>query len=152
MIRFKYTSTPLVAAELDEVEQCLGFRFPPGFRDLYLQFNGGRPEKDRFVDDKGPCIVDSFLPIKYAIPALSTLELSFRRVKIDQSLVPDHLVPFAVDPFGNYYCFSIREQDVGAIFLVLMDKHDPQSAIEYLTPSLSSFLAELRTKDPSTKT
>ena len=78
MIDFNYTESALVAADLDEVERRFGFRFPQEFRDFYLQVNGGRPKKDRFVDDKGTCVVDKFMPIKHGKPSL-TLSTTFRK-------------------------------------------------------------------------
>jgi cell wall assembly regulator SMI1 len=149
MINFRYTESPIVAADLDEVERRFGFRFPPEFRDLYLRFNGGRPEKDRFVDDKGTCIVHEFMPIKNGKPGL-TFEHDFQQTKVAQSLLPEHLVPFAVDPGGNFYCFSTRDDEVGAIFIFRTDYFDnPKRATEYLTSSLSAFLGALTTRGTS---
>ena len=87
-----------------------------------------------------------FLPIKHGNKGL-TLEATIHRVKLDQSLLADHLVPFAVDPGGNFYCFSVREDNFGEIFLFLMDYYDnPKRSTEYLTSSLRDFLAGLTVK------
>jgi hypothetical protein len=65
MISFLNSRAPLVESDLDEVESRFGFRFPQEFRDLYLAFNGGTPEKNRFIDEKGQSIFHELLPIKF---------------------------------------------------------------------------------------
>ena len=145
MINFINSQRPLTESELGEIEQQFNFRFPKDFRELYLHFNGGRPEKSRFIDEKGPCIFHELLPIKYGNP-LNILETSIRRVKIDNALLPDHLVQFGVDPGGDYFCFSSRESDFGSIYLYHMDRRDSSRAIEYLTGSLNEFLRKLVVK------
>src|ERR1700730_4032622 len=115
MVTFKHSSAPLLASDLDQVERQFGFAFPSALRDLYLRYNGGRPDKDRFVDDSGACIVAEFLAIKHGKASL-TLEATMLRVR---HLLPDHLVPFAVDQGGNFFCFSTRESDPEAVFLLL---------------------------------
>src|SRR5258708_7250633 len=145
MITFVSTLTPLVAADLDDVEGRFGFKFPKEFRDHYLQFNGGYPEKDRFVDHAGVCIIHEFLPIRYGNADL-TLEHSVQQVKVNSSLLPAYLVQFAVDPGGDYYCFSTRENDYGAIYMFRMDGN-PQRMGEFLSTSLNEFLGKLRSRE-----
>jgi hypothetical protein len=146
MINFKYNSPPLKASDIDEVESRFGFKFPQEFRELYLQCNGGRPERDRFVDERGTCIIDEFLPIKrgkYGPP----LEDAIQHVKIDKALLPDYLVPFAIDPGGQYYCFSTRSADFGAICLYRMDgRRQGPHVIDPLAPSLTVFVGKLKSK------
>ena len=147
MIKFSNTKPAVTDADLNGVEKRFAFRFPPEFRELYLRTNGGTPDPNRFVDKKGPCIVHEFLPIKYAGTGISTVERSIQRLKVEQALLPKHLVQFAVDPGGDYYCFSIRPDEVGAIYLFHMDHyHEPERAVEYLAGSLGEFLSELKRK------
>ncbi len=147
MIRLRNAAPPIVAADLDEVENRFGFRFPQELRLLYLHYNGGRPENDRFVDDNGQCIIHDILPIKHGGRPRGTLERTIQLVKCERHLLPDYLVPFAIDPFGNYYCFSVRSEDGGGVFAFRMDRAgEPQLAIEFLAPSIGSFLDSLQRK------
>jgi len=150
MMTFKYASSQLSESDLDEVECRFGFRFPPDFRRLYLQSNGGRPDRDRFVDANGSCIVDAFLPIKYARPPLNLFEKSIEWLKLDQRLVPDHLVQFAVDPFGNLFCFSTKADEFGAIYWFRTERNRARHA-EFLSPSLDDFLGRLKAKDEDSR-
>ena len=111
-------------------------------RDFYLAANGGRPEKDRFVYSEQMCTIQEFLPIKHRRKGL-TLEANLERVK---SLLPDHLIPFAVDPGGDYFCFSTRLEEFGAIFAYRMDCHDKSKATKLLAASLTSLIGGLVTK------
>lgn len=147
MMNFKYTSNPITQNDLDDIEKRLGFKFPAELRELYLQFNGGRPERDKFVGKVGTFIVNAFLPVKYSNSHLDTIETSFQDLNIHKQLLPNFLVPFAIDPFGNYYCFSTQEQDTGAIYFVDMERHGDSSSIaECLSPSFGAFLSNLTAK------
>jgi SMI1-KNR4 cell-wall len=143
MMKFRHTEPPLRPSELEDFERTCGLTLPQEFRDLYLQYNGGQPERDRFTDSNGTCVVHEFLPIKYGPPRL-TLEATLQRVK---SLLPDNLVPFAVDPGGAFFCFSTRAGDYGQIYFCLMeDRAGVTSRAEFLAPSLTAFLASLHSK------
>ena len=148
MINFTPTGTSLAPADLDEIEQRFGFKFPQAFREHYLVHNGGSPDKNRFAGENGRFIVHDFLPMKRsALVTLDTLETTVQCLKIDQQLIPVHLVPFAVDPGGDYYCFCTRQDEEGSIYLYRMDHfREPERAAEYLAPSLGEFLSGLRKK------
>ena len=147
IIGFRYSSARVDDADIDAVEEQFGFRFPAEIRDIYKRSNGGRPVPDRYVGVGGTEIVDTFLPIKNSTATLSTMERSIQRVKISRQLLPDHLIPFAVDPFGSYFCFSLREPEFGAIYIFRMDRcEEPQRAAKFLAASISDFLSQLSTK------
>lgn len=148
MINLINASSSLSEPDLQDVQDRFGFTFPADFRELYLASNGGQPVKNRYRDEKGTCILHQFLPIKHAQPRLGSLEISIQRTKIEQLLLPEHLIPFAIDPFGNYYCFSTREVDFGAIFYVQMEGGSvSEENADFIAPSLNSLLAALRTKE-----
>jgi SMI1-KNR4 cell-wall len=147
MINFDHTSPPLVDSDLDEVELRFGFVFPKAFREHYLKHNGGHPDQHRLTDENGTYSVHDFFPIKTsAIRTLGTLEKCIQWLKIDQPILPSHLVPFANDSFDNLYCFSTREQDYGAIYWLKMEgKRKPGG--EFVAASLDDFLGKLRSKE-----
>jgi len=141
---FTHTSVQLVDADLNEVEQRFNFKFANEFREHYLKCNGGQPDKNLFADANGICIVHDFFPIKTsAIATLCTLETSVQWLKLDQPLIPTHLVPFADDPFGNLFCFSIRDKDRGAIYWLKMEGQRKADG-DFLCSSLVAFLDKLK--------
>jgi hypothetical protein len=145
MFSLKNASSPVTRTDIDEVEKRFGFKFPNDFWDLYLHFNGGQPDRNRFVDGINVYIVDEFFPIKHGIPGL-TLESNIQFIKADQ-LLPDYLIPFAINPGGDYFCFSTRENDRGSIFIYRMDfSKNPERGAIYLSSSLGEFLEKLISK------
>ena len=145
MIEFSMTSCSLTESDLKEVERRFGFTFPAAIRRHYLRYNGGHPVRNRFVDENGTCIVHDFFPIKLSnAPTLGTLEDCITSVKMERSLIPAHLIPLANDPSGNFYCFSVRQEDNGSIYWVPMDGRSKKA--EYLAPSLDAFMSKLISK------
>ena len=132
------TKHPLTNADLIEVEKAFHFTFPSEFRRHYLRYNGGSPERNLFKKNNRIFVVQEFLQIKFGT---REFEETFRDFKIDNEILPKNLVPFAVDPGGDYYCFSIGDEDRGSIWFYVGEYHDQQDrAAEYLTKSLPAFL------------
>ena len=138
MIKFSSTKPPITKAGLAEVERVLGFAFPKAVREQYLKYNGGHPDKNRLLDAKGVYIVHDFIPVRM-------IERLIRWLKVDQKVLPGELVPFADDPLGNLYCFSVGEADSGAIYWFEAEGHG-RHRLEFLAPSLDEFLSRLKGK------
>lgn len=138
--RFSHTQQPVDNTDLDAVERRFAFSFPREVREHYLQYNGGSPEKCLFQNDY---VVHEFLPVKHG--EHGTLEDSIQHLKVEAPILPDYLVPFAIDPGGDYYCFSIRPQDHGAIYFFAGEFYEdtPERAVKYLARSLPEFLGSL---------
>ena len=64
-------------------------------------------------------------------------------LKIDKHLIPTHLIPFADDPFGNLYCFSVRTNDFGAIYWLSLEQLGNDKP-RFVEKSLNQFLEKLR--------
>ena len=143
MIGFSMTFPPVDELDLAEIEHTFEFRFPEDIRVFYLEHNGGKPEKNRFVEGKETYLVHGFLPIKHAARPFMTLEKSILWSKVQGSLLPEHLVPFAIDDFGNFFCFSVGEGDYGAIHFCPVDRRPSAAASKRLAGSLNQFLAGL---------
>ena len=151
MIPFENVSEPLTPADIDNVERRFGFKFPNVFRDHYLKQNGGRPKSGRLVGSNGTFTIDDFFPMKTsAIATLATLEKTLQWLKVDQAIMPEHLFPFAGDPFGNLYCFSVRAKDYGSIYWLKMDgRREPDGKL--VASSLRELLAKLDESERSQK-
>lgn len=140
-----HASTPIDAAELDRVERQFGFVFPDDLRAIYAEFNGGQPIRRRLITDDDTYMVNMFLPIKHA-PASGaiTIERCIQWMKIDKQIIPKDLVPFAVDSFGGFLCFSVRKDEFGAIYLYRQDGcSEPEKATKFLAPSVTDLLSRL---------
>jgi hypothetical protein len=135
---FVGTEQGITDADLDEVERTFRFIFPKKVRSHYLRYNGGSPTNYLFKKDHTVFVIHEFLPVKYG---KHLFEQSFRNLKNEAAVLPKHLVPFAVDPGGDYYCFSVRDKDVGSIWIYRGEySEEPDSAVEYLAKSLDDFV------------
>jgi hypothetical protein len=146
MITFLDPAPAITTADLADVERRFGFSFPSLLRSIYLEFNGGIPSENRYRDENGECIVHEFLSIKTGPPEL-TLESTLRRVTIDQKILPKSLIPFAVDPGGNFYCFDTgwRKPKSIVLYRTGFSENDDQ-AVDYLCDSMEDFIARLGKK------
>jgi hypothetical protein len=135
---FTSTEHPVTDSELDDVQKECGFVFPQPVRLHYLRYNGGCPRRCLYKKGQDTFVVQEFLPVKYGT---GRLEDSFHHLKIDDDILPDGFVPFAVDPLGDYFCFSVRPNDRGSIWLYIGEYRDePARALEYLATSLPDLL------------
>ena len=133
----------ITASDLQAVQESCGFKFPPEFREHYLRHNGGEPQRYVFRSGEKVLAVHAFLPVKNG-PEGGLFEDTYRRLKEERAVFPEHLVPFAVDPVGDYFCFSVRSGDEGAIYHFVGEYiPDYERAITKLSDSLESFLLSL---------
>lgn len=143
MAGFIGSEQPVTSSDLDEVERAFGFSFPAAFRGHYLRHNGGSPEEYLFKQNDTVFVVNNFFPIKYGrINCL--FEDVFRDLKIERQVLPKHLVAFADDPGGDYYCFSVGAKDAGTIWIYRGEYSDePDRAVQLLAKSLNEFVENM---------
>jgi hypothetical protein len=128
----------LEIAELDAFEQQFKLKLPAEYKDFILQFNGGKPNKDRFSTQNGKIWVDFFDAIKYGD---YPLEETLKTMKLYEQILPEHLFPIGYDPGGNQICISLAEVDYGTMFMWYAN--DPDNPIRNLAPSFSYFINHL---------
>ncbi len=140
---FNRTKEVLSAADIEAVEAKFGFKFPADFKDHYLLYNGGNPDKNFFILHNDSIYgVQLFLSIKYGN---HTIEEDIQQLKVDEAVLPEDLVPFAIDSSGNYFCFSKSEISFGVIYYWDSENYDdPDRAVTRLADSLSDFIAGLQ--------
>ena len=140
-----HASSGVSLVVIKAVESNLGIRFPEDFVNLYKKANGGRPE-NRFYPVGG-----DFYGVHEIVPIISTAKDDDNMEKAYKALVketrgfPGFLVPFASDSSGDYFCFSIRDFDYGAIFCYVHENSDdPDRMLVLLAPSLDAFFSGMR--------
>ncbi|MEB3750761.1 SMI1/KNR4 family protein [Geobacillus sp. FSL W8-0032] len=128
--------------DIQEIELKYHFTFPEEFKEHYLSYNGGEPEKYVFVDEDGDeYIIQQFIPIKGGNRDFDTTLRDLRR----DGIIPDWLIPFAEEPSGDLYCFSIAEGSEGDIYLWYHEEvDDPDNSYSYLCDSLSEFINSMK--------
>lgn len=135
---FVDTERMVTNSDLDHIERAFHFTFPKQVRSHYLDYNGGSPKKYLFSKDGAIIVVHEFLPVKYG---KHLLEQAFSNLKVDSDVLPEHLVAFATDAGGDYFCFSIRDKDAGSIWIYRGEYSDePDRAVRFLANSLNEFV------------
>ncbi len=144
-VTFTHTGRPVTERDLGKIESELGFSFPANVRGFYTQTNGGRPKPHLFPKNGEFYAVHKFLSVLFPNPRL-TVESTYRDLTTDPatSRFPSYLVPIAIDGGGDHYCFSIRQEDFGAIYCFSWEYYDdPHRSIVLLASDLDSFLDAL---------
>jgi hypothetical protein len=132
-------------ADIRKIEARLGLRFPKEFVKLYRKSNGGRPECRYYPIRDDFFGVHEFIPIVARTPHGDHFEKAYNDLVKETEGFPGHLVPFACDSSGDVFCFSVRDQDFGAIFCYVHECfNDPERMVEFMAPSLGVFLSGMR--------
>ncbi|WP_052002357.1 SMI1/KNR4 family protein [Halalkalibacter wakoensis] len=136
-IEWRFAKNPATERVLNEVEKELNIRLPIAYRELLTRYNGARP-KPNVIHSKGKSngkVVKTFLNI-YPIKGGIRDVMSWLKANI-----PQNVIPFANDPFGNYICFDYRSGKTTEPTIVFWD-HESRNTV-YISGSFSHFLDEL---------
>lgn len=140
---FTDTEAPVDEATLNRVEKELKFTFPDEIRQHYLAINGGCPERPLFRKDDSIFVVQEFLPIRHGRED-ELFEDVCRDLRNERAIIPRHLIPFAIDPGGDYFCFGTKAGTVGAIYYFCGEYIDePEGPLTLLADSLREFIERL---------
>jgi hypothetical protein len=138
------TKENILEADLQVLEKIFNFIFPASFKNHYLLYNGGYPEKGLHVgNDYNEYVVDYFIPVKNEN---GRSLFSILPLLNDEKIKPSWLIPFADEEGGNLFCFSISEKDNGAIYYYNHEFEygdNPENHIVYLAQSLPNFINNL---------
>ncbi|MFJ9844849.1 SMI1/KNR4 family protein [Kitasatospora sp. NPDC101155] len=138
----------LTLADIRDVEQAIGVSLPEDLRRHYLWGNGGFAIRSEFIlPERGlEYDVAEWDSMKYLRSAEGVLfEDTYRRLVRDRKLIPDQLIPFAVNGGGDFFCMDRATQ--GIVFYVMDYCAEPEVAIRHLTGSLREFLDILVTEE-----
>ncbi|NWB96080.1 SMI1/KNR4 family protein [Pseudomonas gingeri] len=107
---FSNDEAAISPADLDNLESVIGKKLPVAFRTHYLRYNGGVPERTYWLSDAfdGPLEVAAFKPLASASANL----LSTYQSMLKKHVIPAHLLPFANDWGGNFFCLNIDSEAI----------------------------------------
>ena len=116
---FSNDEAAISPSDLDNLESVIGKKLPAPFRDHYLRYNGGVPERTYWLSEAfdEPLEVAAFKPLANASATL----LSNYQSMLQKQVIPAHLLPFANDWGGNFFCLNL---DSGAISYFTTDSFD----------------------------
>ncbi len=126
--------------QIEEIEKKYHFSFPDDMRKHYVEYNGGRLEKSLWVDKQGrEYIFNYFIPIE----SNDGINLDKMLKLLDDESKPSWLIPFADDPGGNLFCFSVKKGEEGAIYFYMHDVGEGRDNVVFLSKTLTEFLNNL---------
>ncbi|WP_432702812.1 SMI1/KNR4 family protein [Lysinibacillus sphaericus] len=139
---FYNCSSQLTRKDLEEVEKLLSFQLPQEFKEHYLQYNGGLPNKPCFFEENSglETRVHVFLPIKFDNNLGYTLEKGYLDFKVKE-IIPEKYLPFANDAGGNVFCIDLDSKEIVLIYLDLGEVTN--SCIKFLAKSFKEFIINL---------
>ena len=105
-ITWKYKVDVFDSDVFEEIGKERGISFPKELKNFILETNAATPSKCIFMVGNNEKVLGSVLSFNHnesdtdsAFTALSVID--------DKSLIP-----FGIDPFGNYICYSLKENVV----------------------------------------
>lgn len=126
---------PISLNDIKYIENKYKFSMPEDIKKHYLKYNGGYPEKSMYTADDGEeFIVEWFIPVKRE-DGRNDLD-SVLGILREDNTIPNWLIPFADEAGGDLYCYSLRENELGAIYYW---SHEFDNTV-YITKSLETFL------------
>jgi cell wall assembly regulator SMI1 len=153
-IIYSGTEEKTTIEQIEQVENLVGLKFPPEYKQHLLLYNGGHPEPCVFDFFEKGAITQSDVAWFLAVydGEYSNLADFINIYKIDENRLPKFFVPIASDSVGNLICISCGPDDYGCIYFwdheleetVLNDNH--QNVIK-VSDSLISFLDGLKPLD-----
>ncbi|MFO0942515.1 MAG: SMI1/KNR4 family protein [Pirellulales bacterium] len=126
--------------DLQVVEETIKTKIPNQLRDHVLYYNGGQPIPNSISVEDERFEIHEFIEFKSKNG--SALVDCMRNLHMqDTPFFPEHLLPFARDPGGDYFCISLRKKDLGSIWKFNMDYYDnPKRNVTRLFSSFNEFL------------
>jgi hypothetical protein len=104
---------PIDKIVIHNFQRLFFIKFPNYFVAFLLDYNGADTKECVFIDKY---IVNNFLPLLKNRNASIELILPAVRSK-EEEISRDDLIPFAIDPGGRPYYFSIGEEDYGNVYI-----------------------------------
>jgi cell wall assembly regulator SMI1 len=148
-------SDPKVASsDLESLENEIGHTLPESFKVFYLTHNGGVADRDWWDsgDEYEPIRVKKFKAVA-ASGALDAAETKYLNgcfaVMVSKKVIPNTLLPFAIDDGGNFFCLDLTD---GNVCFYATDSFDSDSsfaanhakAYRWLASSFAAFVEGLK--------
>ena len=142
--KFIQFEKPIELKDIKEIEEKFGFSLPEEVQRHYLKYNGGCPERYLYLKDDITFVVNEFLPIKYGNEK-GQLEHYYKDLVLEEKIIPKYMIPFAVDPSGDVFCFSIRHDELAAVYIWRHEKSTNSNGnLLYLCSSFEIFINEMK--------
>lgn len=138
MLNWKYGSK-ILKDDIIVLEKELGIKYPKEYAELVLNFDEASPTLDCWdiLDGEKEKVFDHLISL--SSENINNVFNTYMILKNEFGI--SSLIPFAVDPFGNYICFLNTNMKV---YYYDCDNFDNQNYIgEYVADSFGEFICSL---------
>ncbi len=105
-IDWKWSDLPLNIATIKKIEKQMNISFPQDFKKFIMENNAGYPSKKYiYLASNENKVFNALLNLKEGGDDPSLFE-TYINIK---DRLPKNIIPFASDPFGNYFCLNFGE-------------------------------------------
>jgi len=129
-IEWKYKIEVVNTDIFNEIEKERNITFPKDLRELIIEANAATPDKYNFMAGSSEKVLGAILSFNKNENDTDTIFTALN------TITDTKIIPFGIDPFGNYICYSIGDNSV-----VFWDHEN--DAVTPISESLSSFLDSL---------
>lgn len=126
-VTYVHRFPPAAEGSVVQLEERIGHRLPPAYRDYLREQGGGRVENNAEA-------LNTILGIG-DLPDWADIEYV---LDLTQEMVPSWLFPVARDEYGNLYCLSLRDEDSGAVWFWNHEEEDGNLTLK--APDWCTFL------------
>lgn len=127
-----------------EFERNMKFKLPTTMKNFYLKNNGGMPNLNFFLpqdEDMDEVEINIFLPIKYSLKGVQTIEETSRSLW-ERNMISKSLLPFAIDSGNNLY--AIHNKTLCIYYIVMDIWHDEWSCEENFKANSTKIASSFR--------
>ena len=151
MQKFINTGIKLTESDIMDVSKSMNLIFPKDLVELYILYNGGEIEGEKYfyIDENNDVdiCVKLFLPMKYKQSENDILlEELYQSLAVEKKLIPLSYIPFAIDDGGYPYCINTND---GKIYIGYLEDYyvSPESTIRFISDSLIKFINGMKTEN-----
>lgn len=105
-IIWKYKTELKDPAVFTEIEQQRGIVFPDKLKEFIEEANAATPSSYKFMVGNNERVLGAILSFNHCESGTDSVFTALAAIE-DQSLLP-----FGIDPFGNYICYSLEDETI----------------------------------------
>lgn len=129
-MEWKFVKSQLSEKEILEVEKLLNIKLPIEFKNIVIKYNGGQPIPYCFDLNNEKEKVFSSL-INFDLNAKNNVLVMLKSLENI-----NNIIPFGLDPFGNFICFQYQNSENPNIVFYNHENNE----IKLITESFNNFL------------
>jgi hypothetical protein len=146
-LNWNHCQRPVMDKVIQSVEQYFQITFPKDFIACVKKHNGGYPSRKAF-DFEGHAGAVFLALLSFNRDEEGNIIEEYQDIR---ERLPQRVVPFGLDPFGNYLCFDYRRSAMPTIVFWDHEKFS-EDAISYVCDSFEELLHKLYDPDEPGRT